>query len=183
MEPQLVRLSKFLSRTLRHRPQAIGLTLDQNGWVQVDELLAGAARAHVPLTRELLERVVAENDKQRYAFNADHTKLRANQGHTVRVDLELAPQAPPEILYHGTSRKSLASIRAQGLHPGKRMHVHLSGDTATATRVGARHGSPVVLRVEASRMHAQNFVFYCAVNGVWLTERVPREFIGFPPEE
>ncbi len=180
MKSELVRLSKFLSRVLRHSPRSIGLTLDENGWADVEELIACAPRAHVTLTRELLEWVVAENDKQRFSFSPDRAKIRANQGHTVRVDLQLEPQAPPEILYHGTAQKFLKHIRAQGLLPGKRMHVHLSRDAETATRVGARHGAPVVLRILAAEMYARNFIFYCSANGVWLTERVPCEFIEFP---
>ena len=180
MDVKLVRTSKFLSKVLRHQPQSIGLTLDENGWANVDELLAGAQRKHVPLTRELLEQVVAENDKQRFAFNHDHTKIRANQGHSVQVDLQLEPQAPPEILYHGTAEKYLRGIRAEGIKARNRMHVHLSRDAETATRVGARHGKPVVLLVRAQKMHAAQYAFYLSANGVWLTEQVPPEFIEFP---
>ena len=179
MDQTLVRYSKFLSKILRHKPHTIGLRLDANGWVDVDELLAAAQRAHAPLTRELLERVVAENDKQRFAFNADRTKIRANQGHSIRVDLQLPPQTPPDILYHGTAQKFLAAIRTEGLKPRGRNHVHLSSDAMTARKVGARHGEPLVLRVRAGEMHACGFVFFLSVNQVWLTERVPVEWIDF----
>lgn len=180
MDQTLVRCSKFLSKILRHKPHTIGLLLDANGWADVGELLVSAQRANVPLTRELLERVVAENDKQRFAFNADGTKIRANQGHSIRVDLQLPPQTPPDILYHGTARKFLEAIRAEGLKSRGRNHVHLSLDATTARQVGARHGEPLVLRVRAGEMHARDFIFFLSANHVWLTERVPVEWIDFP---
>lgn len=180
MDQTLVRYSKFLSTVLRHKPQRIGLTLDANGWANVDELLACAPRAHVFMTRAELERTVAENDKQRFAFNDDRTKIRASQGHSLRVDLQLAPQAPPAVLYHGTAQKFMASIRQQGLAPRKRNHVHLSRDAETARQVGTRHGEPVILLVHAQAMHAQGFQFFLSANQVWLTERVPVEWIEFP---
>lgn len=183
MDAQIIRTSKFLSKVLRHKPESIGLTLDAHGWAVVDELLACAARARVLLTRALLERVVAENDKQRFAFNDDRSKIRANQGHSIPVDLQLEPQTPPEILYHGTAQKFLPRIRASGLLPRGRNHAHLSRDTTTAKRVGARHGEPAVLKVNTGEMFKRNFLFYCSANGVWLTERVPPEYIEFPPEE
>jgi putative RNA 2'-phosphotransferase len=183
MSQNIVRYSKFLSKVLRHKPQSIGLALDANGWANVDELLACAQRAGVHLTRELLERVVAENDKQRFAFDDAHTKIRANQGHSIQVDLQLEPQTPPDILYHGTAQKFLPSIRAEGLKPLNRNQVHLSADAVTATKVGARHGEPVVLMVKAREMFQQSFLFYLSANGVWLTDRVPQEFIEFPIEQ
>ena len=172
-----VRLSKFLSRVLRHDPASIGLTLDAQGWADVDALLSGAKRAGVPLTPELLQRVVAENDKQRFSLSADGRRIRANQGHSIPVDLGLAPRRPPAHLYHGTADRFVDSIRRDGLRPQRRNHVHLSPDAATATRVGARHGRPVVLVIEAERLHADGHVFYLAENGVWLTDRVPPEYI------
>ena len=173
----VVRLSKFLSRVLRHAPESIGLTLDAQGWADVEQLLAGARRAGVPLTPEVLQRVVAENDKQRFTLSEDGRRIRANQGHSIPVDLGLEPRQPPAHLYHGTADRFVADIRRDGLRPQRRNHVHLSPDEATATRVGARHGRPVVLVIEAGRMHDAGHVFYLSENGVWLTERVPPEFI------
>ena len=176
-----VRLSKFLSRVLRHDPASIGLMLDAQGWGDVNELLAGAKRAGVPLTLERLKQVVAENDKQRFTLSADDRHIRANQGHSIPVDLGLEPVVPPERLYHGTADRFVDAIRREGLLPRRRNHVHLSPDEATATRVGARHGRPVVLVIEAARLHRAGHVFYLAENGVWLTDRVPPEYIMNPP--
>ena len=173
----LVRLSRFLSRVLRHDPASIGLTLDAQGWAEVDALLAGAQRAGVPLTRELLQQVVAENDKQRYALSDDGARIRARQGHSIPVDLGLAAVEPPDRLYHGTADRFVAAIRRDGLLPRKRNHVHLSPDEATATRVGARHGRPVVLTIAAGQMYRDGHAFYLAENGVWLTDRVPPKYI------
>ena len=142
MDAKLVGMSKFLSLVLRHKPETIGLTLDANGWADVEELMERARQNGRPLTRPLLERVVAENDKKRFALSEDGTKIRANQGHSITVDLALKPQLPPETLYHGTASRFIASIRQQGLRPGSRQHVHLSVDEATATNVGQRHGKP-----------------------------------------
>jgi len=174
----IVRLSKFLSRVLRHDPASIGVTLDAQGWADVEELLAGARRAGVPLTREALEQVVAENDKQRYALSDDGRRIRANQGHSIPVDLGLEPVAPPAYLYHGTADQFAAAIRRDGLLPRRRTHVHLSPDEETARRVGARHGRPVVLVVDAGRLHGDGHLFYLSANGVWLTDRVPPAYIS-----
>ena len=176
----LVATSKFLSLVLRHKPETVGLVLDANGWADVDELLSLANKAGRPLTRELLERVVAENDKQRFAFSDDGRRIRANQGHSVEIDLALEPAEPPEVLYHGTATRFLESIRATGLHAGNRQYVHLSPDEATAIKVGERHGKPVVLVVQSRAMSSLGHSFYFSANGVWLTERVPVEFIEFP---
>ena len=180
MERELVRLSKFLSHILRHRPQRIGLTLDDAGWAEVDELLTKANEAGRSVSREQLERVVAESDKQRFSLSADGRRIRANQGHSIDVDLGLEPQVPPELLYHGTATRFLDSIRREGLHPRKRRHVHLSRDVATATTVGQRHGRPVVLVVEAGRMYRAGLELYLSANNVWLTEQVPPEYLRFP---
>lgn len=176
----LVRVSKFLSLVLRHRPEGIGITLDTAGWVDVDELLAASGRAGVPLDRATLERVVAENDKRRFALSPDGRRIRASQGHSVAVELGLDPVAPPEVLYHGTATRFLESIRREGLRPGSRTHVHLSGDEATARAVGSRHGSPVVLTVAAGAMHRAGHRFFRSENGVWLTDSVPSEHLRFP---
>lgn len=182
MDRSLVHASKFLSLVLRHRPEKVGVTLDEAGWVDVDVLLEACARAGVSLDRPTLERVVAENDKQRFAFSDDGRRIRASQGHSVRVELGLQPQTPPEVLYHGTASKSVEAIRREGLRPGRRTHVHLSLDERTARAVGGRHGRPVVLRVDAGRMHAQGHAFYRSENGVWLAKSVPPEFLAFPED-
>ncbi|MDX1933075.1 MAG: RNA 2'-phosphotransferase [Capsulimonadales bacterium] len=174
----LVRTSKYLSKHLRHQPERIGLTLEPGGWVGVDDLLAACARNGFLLTREQLDEIVRENDKQRFAFDATGTKIRANQGHSVEVDLELSPAEPPEVLYHGTGAGSVEAIRREGLKKMRRHHVHLSADRETAERVGRRHGRPVVFRVDAAAMHAAGHVFYRSDNGVWLTEHVPPEFLS-----
>lgn len=179
MDASLVRMSKFLSKVLRHAPESVGLRLDEAGWVDVDELLAAAARAGVALDGPTLQRVVAENDKQRFALSPDGLRIRASQGHSVAVELGLAPVEPPEVLFHGTAERNLDSIRAQGLIPGSRTHVHLSADEATAVNVGRRHGRPVVLRVQSGEMHRAGHPFFRSDNGVWLTAAVPAEHIRF----
>jgi len=180
MTPKKLRnTSKFLSLLLRHKPQIVGLDLDPEGWADTQELLQKInAHGHI-LTLEELQQVVAQNDKQRFAFSADGTRIRANQGHSVTVDLDLHPVAPPEVLYHGTAERNLSSIREKGLLKRKRHHVHLSPDELTARKVGMRYGNPVVLCVAAARMHAEGAVFYQSTNGVWLTDEVPVVYIGF----
>jgi len=172
------RVSKFLSLVLRHNPHKAGLVLDDAGWIPVDELLAGSARAGVTFTREELAIVVAENDKKRFAFSPDGARIRASQGHSIEVELEYEPLVPPEVLFHGTADRFLESIRQSGLLKQSRNHVHLSLDRDTAIKVGTRHGRPVVLTVAASKMHEAGHVFYLSANGVWLTEHVPPEFLG-----
>jgi putative RNA 2'-phosphotransferase len=174
-----LRISKFLSLVLRHRPDKIGLTLDAQGWAAVDELLAKMNQHGAPLTRPLLNDIVEQDDKQRYAFSADGTRIRANQGHSIQIDLGLEPIAPPEYLYHGTATRFHASIQQHGLLRGKRDYVHLSPDEDTARKVGARHGEPLVLVVKAGEMHAAGFVFYRSANGVWLIDHVPPEYLTF----
>jgi putative RNA 2'-phosphotransferase len=176
-EQQLVRLSKFLSKHLRHDPRGLGLTLGEGGWVEVSALLDGASRKGVGMTRPQLDEIVARNNKQRFSFDESGTRIRANQGHSVEVDLQLTPQEPPSTLYHGTPERSVEVILQDGLRKMKRHHVHLSLDVATATNVGARRGRPVILEVDAAAMHAAGFEFFRSDNGVWLVERVPAEFI------
>ena len=183
MNRRNVKLSKFLSLVLRHRPEAVGLELDEGGWVRVDELLAACRRHNRPITRDQLKEVVATNDKRRFSFSPDGLRIRANQGHSVSVDLGLEPIEPPELLYHGTVDRFLDSIRRAGLVRGNRQHVHLSGDQATARRVGQRRGKPVVLVIEAGRMHREGRPFYRSANGVWLTDSVPPEYLRFPGEK
>ena len=174
----IVSTSKLLSYVLRHRPDSIGLQLDANGWADVDVLLARLAEHGKPVARDQLERVVAENDKQRFAFDAGRARIRASQGHSIAVELDLQPAQPPDVLYHGTASRFLKSILASGLRAGNRQHVHLSGDVDTARRVGARHGFPVVLRVDTVRMRADGIQFYRSDNGVWLTGPVAPRYLS-----
>jgi putative RNA 2'-phosphotransferase len=172
-------ISKFLSYVLRHAPESIGLGLDANGWADVDELLAKATNAGRRIDLDTLRAVVAESDKQRFTLSEDGRRIRAAQGHSVAVDLDLAPSEPPPLLYHGTATRNLAAIRAEGLKPGRRQQVHLSLDPETARKVGARHGSPTVLTVDAAAMHRDGHAFFRADNGVWLTDSVPVRFLSF----
>lgn len=174
----LIPASKFLSLVLRHRPDLIGLSLDAAGWAEIEELIR-LSRAHRPLARELIEAVVASSDKQRFAISEDGKRIRANQGHSIDVDLALEVVAPPERLYHGTAARFVEAIRREGLSRRSRHHVHLSADVDTARRVGARHGKPVVLVVRATEMAAAGHVFHRSANGVWLTDAVPVAFIDF----
>jgi putative RNA 2'-phosphotransferase len=170
-----VALSKFLGYVLRHRPDAAGIELGPGGWVPVDGLLAGLAAAGWEADRARLEAVVAGGEKRRYEIDGD--RIRAAQGHSRPVDLQLEPRRPPDVLFHGTVARFLPSIREHGLRPGDRTHVHLSADEDTARTVGARRGEPVVLRVDAAGMHAAGAVFLLATNGVWLTGHVPPEHL------
>lgn len=172
--------SKFLSLVLRHEPSAAHVTLDSAGWVEVEALLAGSAKAGRALTRDELEHVVVTNAKKRFEFSADGTRIRASQGHSVEVELEYAPQEPPELLYHGTATRFLESIRAQGLLKMERHHVHLSAETKMTLEVGARHGKPALLTILAGEMHAAGHVFYRSTNGVWLVDHVPPQCLLFP---
>lgn len=174
-ERRTVKVSKYLSKHLRHQPERIGITLDANGWVPIGELLRATARNNFPITRSELDHVVAVNDKQRFAV--ENGRIRASQGHTVPVDLALPPAEPPAYLYHGTVGSALDAIRREGLRPMNRTHVHLSPDRETATRVGARRGRPVVLSVDAGALHRAGHTFYVSANGVWLTAAVPPAFL------
>ncbi|HEY0525030.1 MAG TPA: RNA 2'-phosphotransferase [Stellaceae bacterium] len=175
--------SKFLSLVLRHRPDLIGITLDEAGWVDVSDLLAGVRRHQDgSWTPERLRAVVADNDKQRFAFSPGMTKIRASQGHSVPVKLGYSHGAPPQILFHGTVGRFLESIRATGLGKGRRHAVHLSPDEETAGTVGARRGSPILLEIRAGDMHHAGFAFSRSANGVWLTDHVPPEYIEFPTD-
>jgi putative RNA 2'-phosphotransferase len=170
-----VTTSKLLSSVLRHRPSLLGITLDPSGWVDIELLLDAIERHGRPLARTDLDRIVAGTDKQR--FEVDGARIRAAQGHSIDVDLRLAPVPPPPELFHGTVARNLAAIRAQGLLRGRRRHVHLSIDEQTATTVARRRGLPVLLRIDAAGMHAVGYLFYRAANGVWLTDRVPPPWI------
>ncbi|MEX8193458.1 RNA 2'-phosphotransferase [Comamonas guangdongensis] len=170
--------SKFLSLVLRHSPQTIGLKLDGAGWVQTQELLVCLARAGRSMSLEELQAVVADNNKQRFAFSEDGTRIRANQGHSIPVELELTSRRPPAELYHGTATRFLDAIFREGLKRQSRHHVHLSASTETAGAVGRRHGKLALLRVDAARMAVDGHVFYCSDNGVWLTDAVPVAYLA-----
>jgi putative RNA 2'-phosphotransferase len=176
-DSELARISKTLSYHLRHRPDELGLTLEPGGWVAVDDFLAALARNGKTITRAQLDEVVARNTKQRFAFDERGARIRASQGHSVEVDLELKAMTPPATLYHGTSERILTTIQREGLKKMRRHHVHLSADVATAQNVGARHGPPVVFVVDAAAMHAARHVFYRSANGVWLVDQVPPAFL------
>ena len=173
-----VATSRFLSLVLRHRPEAIGITLDGAGWVAVDTLLAQCRAHDRELTREALHEIVATSPKQRFMLSDDGARIRANQGHSVPVALGYEQAVPPELLFHGTVASKLAAIRATGLRKMARHHVHLSPDIATARAVGSRRGRPVILRVAAGRMYADGHVFYLSANGVWLTDEVPPRYLA-----
>jgi len=172
----ITKTSKYISLILRHKPEAIGITLDAHGWANVNDLINGVNKTH-KLDMELLEEIVATDDKRRYSFNEDKTKIRANQGHSVNVDVELEEVEPPEYLYHGTATKYMDSIWKTGLVSKSRLYVHLSADTETATRVGERHGKPMVFRIRSRCMYLRGHKFYKSQNGVWLTKNVPVEFL------
>ncbi|MFD2720582.1 RNA 2'-phosphotransferase [Hymenobacter monticola] len=175
---QATRLSKFLSLHLRHRPAALGLILQEGGWVNVDGLLTACAAHGTPISLPQLNEIVEGNYKKRFAFDASGTRIRAQQGHSVEVDLQLAPAVPPAVLYHGTAPAALPAIRHEGLQKMGRHHVHLSPDAETARRVGARRGQPHILTVDAAAMHAAGLVFYESGNGVWLVDAVPPQYLG-----
>jgi putative RNA 2'-phosphotransferase len=176
-QKQLDKVSKFLSFVLRHKPSAISLKLDDQGWAEVSELIDKAS-SEMPLTAELIKQVVVTNEKHRFSLSEDSRRIRANQGHSIKVDLDLTPMAPPTILYHGTATRFLSSILKEGLRSGQRHHVHLSTDIETATSVGQRYGKPLVLQVSSGEMYQQRFIFFVSENGVWLTESVPVNFLS-----
>ncbi|GAO43588.1 RNA 2'-phosphotransferase [Flavihumibacter petaseus] len=174
---EITRISKFLSLVLRHQPSTIGLALDANGWAIIGELLAKSNAAGIAIDLELLQHIVATNSKKRFAFDESMTKIRASQGHSIAIDLELRPTAPPEILYHGTAAANVQSIMTNGISKQSRTHVHLSTDQEIARTVGARHGKPFVFEVRAGEMSAAGYQFFLSENMVWLTEYVPTEFL------
>jgi putative RNA 2'-phosphotransferase len=178
MDRRLVTVSKFLAKHLRHAPAALGLTLQPGGWVPVDDLLTASQRIGFPISYDELIECVETNDKKRFSFDDTGDLIRANQGHSVEVDLQLEEQVPPDVLFHGTVERFLASILAEGLKKGKRHHVHLSRDIETARKVGARRGKPVIFRVDAGKMHQERFKFFLSANGVWLTDSVPAVYLA-----
>jgi len=169
-------ISKFIALILRHKPEAIGITLDEHGWAEVTALIEGINKTE-PFNMEMLERIVDTDEKQRYSFNEDKTLIRANQGHSIPVDVELEEVVPPDILYHGTGEKYAASIDQTGLINKSRLYVHLSGDIETAVKVGKRHGKPVIYTVNSKKMYEDGYPFFRSVNGVWLTKIVPVQYI------
>lgn len=182
MKTKQERLSIFLSLVLRHKPEAAFIQLDEHGWADVDALLQGIQQTGRAIDRESLEQIVATDAKGRYSFSEDHTLIRANQGHSVPVDVELTPTEPPTLLYHGTATRFLPSIRAQGLTRQSRLYVHLSSDVETARKVGARHGKSVVLTIPAKQMYDQGYPFFLSVNQVWLCHAVPATFLQWDTE-
>lgn len=178
-ERRLERLSKFISMILRHKPQVIGITLDEHGWADVDELIKGINETgeEVEFSKATLETIVKTDKKQRYSVSQDKTLIRANQGHSIPVDVELEKKEPPKILYHGTGVKSVKAIQEQGLLPMERLYVHLSTDVETATNVGKRHGTPVIFKVNTEQMQKDGYDFFQSINGVWLTKEVPAKYL------
>ena len=178
MSDSLTGTSRFISLILRHKPEVIGITLDEHGWADVDDMIAGINQSRkYKIDRDMLDEIVRTDEKQRYSYNDDHTLIRANQGHSIPVDVELEKVEPPEFLYHGTGEKFMASIDKQGLIPKSRLYVHLSPDEETAVKVGRRHGKPVIYLVSAGDMKRDGYAFYRSVNGVWLTKKVPVKYL------
>jgi len=177
-DKKLERTSRFISLILRHRPDTVGITLDEHGWADVEELIDGINRSdgHA-LDREMLEEIVRTDEKQRYSFNEDNTLIRANQGHSIPVDVELEEKIPPAILWHGTGEKYVSSIDVQGLIPKSRLYVHLSSDMETARKVGSRHGKPVVYEIDCSGMVKDGYSFFLSANHIWLTKEVPARYL------
>ena len=172
----LTEISKYIALILRHKPEAIGIALDEHGWANVDELIAGISKEH-DFNMEMLEEIVRTDNKQRYSFNEDKTLIRANQGHSIPVDVELEKATPPDILYHGSAVKFEESIDREGLIPKARLYVHLSKDYDTAVTVGSRHGKPVIYKVKAGEMTKDGYEFFLSANKVWLTKSVPGKYL------
>lgn len=168
--------SKFIALILRHKPEEIGISLDEHGWANVEELIEGISKTQ-SFSMDMLEEIVNADEKMRYSFNEDKTLIRANQGHSVQVDVELEEKEPPVILYHGTGEKYVSSIQTQGLIPKSRLYVHLSSDIDTAVKVGARHGKPAVYQIDTTQMVADGYKFYLSANNVWLTKEVPIKYL------
>ena len=176
-EKENKRISKFLSLVLRHQPEQIGLDLDSNGWVDINSLIQKCNQSNIPLTIDILKHVVETNSKKRFAFNEQQNKIRANQGHSIEVELELKPIEPPIILYHGTAKRFISSILGKGLIKQQRQHVHLSSNIETALNVGQRHGQPFIFEILAQKMFSDNYNFFLSDNGVWLTDNVPTKYL------
>ncbi|MBF0227181.1 MAG: RNA 2'-phosphotransferase [Desulfobacterales bacterium] len=174
-----VSISKFLSLVLRHNPKLIQLDMNENGWVSIEQLIENAKKLkNIELSIEKIRDVVETNDKKRFSIDSEGKKIRANQGHSIKVDLELKSQTPPDILYHGTATRFIDSIKIDGLKPMLRQHIHLSTTFETALNVGKRHGKPIILEIKSKEMHEKGYKFYLSENKVWLVDRVPKEFIN-----
>lgn len=178
MEKQLKNISRFMSLVLRHKPDEIGLQLDENGWANVNELVLKINEHGIKVDASTIDTIVETNDKKRFAFNEDKTMIRASQGHSVEIDLDLPASVPPEFLYHGTAETNIESILKDGIHSMKRQHVHLSTDKGTATNVGSRHGKPQILTIHSGQMHMDGIAFYLSANGVWLTDHIDAKYIS-----
>jgi putative RNA 2'-phosphotransferase len=174
---QTTNISKFLSLILRHKPETIGIVVDQNGWTNVKSLLEKSNEYGIQFDLEILKHIVDTNLKKRFAFNSDFSKIRASQGHSLEIELGYTNHKPPQILFHGTSEKSVESIFENGIEKQKRQHVHLSCDIDTAIKVGQRHGKPFVFRILAEEMYNDKFEFYISDNNVWLTSNVPKKYL------
>lgn len=178
MKPQrIIKISKYLSAHLRHKPERIGLEIAVGGWVSVEELLKACGRDGFLITPQELEEVVENNDKKRFSFDSAGTMIRANQGHSISIDLQLKAVQPPEVLYHGTTASTVNAIVQTGVQKMSRHHVHLSQDIATAMIVGKRRGNPVVFEVNAAAMYQDGFEFFCSDNGVWLVDNIPVKYL------
>lgn len=169
--------SKFISRILRHHPESIGIQLDEHGWARVDELIAGIAKTR-KFDMEMLEEIVRTDSKQRYSFNENKTLIRANQGHSIHVDVELEQKIPPTSCGTAPEKNMWNPLTKSGLIPKSRLYVHLSKDIDTARTVGRRHGKPVIYRIDAKSMSADGYLFYLSTNGVWLTKEVPVQYLS-----
>lgn len=170
-------ISRYIALLLRHHPEKAGLCLDEHGWVEVEALIQGVRRRYPEFNRAVLDEIVARDSKQRYVYNQDKTCIRANQGHSIPVDVELKQALPPTILYHGTGEKYVESIQKVGLIPKSRLYVHLSTDIQTAIQVGKRHGQPVIYQIDTQQMIHDGFIFYISANHIWLTKAVPVQYL------
>ena len=178
MSTQLKHISKFMSLVLRHKPEEIGLQVNENGWALVQELIDKINANGITVDIEIIKEVVEKNDKKRFVFNEDKTMIRASQGHSIEVELNLTKTNPPDVLYHGTASRFLEGILKDGLKRQSRQHVHLSATIETAMAVGSRHGKPTVLTISAKEMHEAGFNFYLSENQVWLIDIVPVQYIS-----
>jgi putative RNA 2'-phosphotransferase len=179
MKPNRLRLSKFMSLILRHQPEVVGCMLDRGGWLSIADLVSGATCAGVAITAEDVMEIAKQDPKRRYALSEDALRIKATYGHSIEIELGLEASRPPERLFHGTATRSLESIKKAGITRKRRRYVHLSADKMTATKVGSRHGRPVILTVRARLMFDAGFLFYRSESGIWLTEQVPSDYIDF----
>lgn len=177
MKPELIKISKFLSLILRHKPESIGVTMSPHGWVKINELIKAAQKHKIYLSKTLIDEIIKTNDKQRFTYSSDGESIRANQGHSINIELQLEPTKPPDSLYHGTIIRFLENIRKKGLLKMNRQHVHLSLKKKTAYDVGKRHGKPIILTIDAQRMTQDGYDFYLSKNCVWLTKHVPPQYL------